>query len=53
MKVTLSALLLPILFSVTACAQSEPIQADPDKVEAAVKEANEEAAAVKNAKGAS
>jgi predicted small lipoprotein YifL len=53
MKVTLSALLLPILLGVTACAQSEPVQADPDEIEAAVKEANEQAAAVKDTKGAS
>jgi predicted small lipoprotein YifL len=41
-------LLLPILFGVSACAQSEPVQADPDEVEAAVEQANEQATASKN-----
>ncbi len=47
---TLSAMLLPLLLGATACAESEPVQADPDDVEAAVKEANEHAAAVKDKK---
>ena len=40
-------LLLSMLVMTTACAQSEPVTADPDEVEAAVKEANEAAASVK------
>lgn len=41
-------LLLPMLAMTAACARSEPVTADPDEVEAAVKEANEAAASFKN-----
>ena len=53
MKNPLLALLLPILLGVAACAQSEPVHADPDEIEAAVKEANEQGAAMKEKNGAS
>ncbi len=43
MKVRAAALLL-MISGATACAESEPVYADPDEVEAAVKEANEQAA---------
>ncbi len=41
-------LLLPMLVMTAACARSEPVTADPDEVEAAVKEANEAAASIKD-----
>jgi predicted small lipoprotein YifL len=41
-------LLLPMLAMTAACARSEPVTADPDEVEAAVKEANEAAASYKD-----
>lgn len=53
MKVNLSALLLPILMGVAACAKSEPVYADPDEIEAAVNQANEQVAASKDKKGTS
>jgi hypothetical protein len=44
MKMILAALLVPALLGVGACAESVPAGADPDAVEAAVNEANEQAA---------
>lgn len=41
-------LLLSMLVMTAACAQSEPVTADPDEVEAAVKEANEAAASIRD-----
>ena len=46
------AALLPISLGVAACAKSEPAYADPDEIEAAVKEANEQANASKDRKAA-
>lgn len=51
MKVVLAAL-LPILLGAAACAKSEPAYADPDDVEAAVNEANEQATLGKDQKAA-
>ena len=39
-----AALLLSMLLPIAACADSEPVPADPDEVEAAIKQANEAAA---------
>ena len=43
MRIMPSGPLLLALAAVTACAKSEPVPADPDEVEAAVKQAHEEA----------
>lgn len=51
MKIILVALLVPALLS--ACAESVPANADPDAVEAAVNEANEQAATSKKSREAS
>ncbi|MDP8913020.1 MAG: hypothetical protein M3N39_05540 [Pseudomonadota bacterium] len=40
------AMLLSMLLPLAACADSKPVPADPDEVEAAIKQANEAAANV-------
>lgn len=40
-------LLLPMLAMTAACARSEPATANPEEIEAAVKEANEAAVSIK------
>ncbi len=52
MKFSFAALLLPMLLGATACAESEPVHADRDEVEAAVKEANEQATVTREANAA-
>lgn len=41
-----AVMLLSMVLALTSCADSEPVPADPDEVEAAVKQANEAAANV-------
>ena len=48
MKFSKAFLMLMSLVATAACAQSEPVTADPEEIEAAVEDANEAAASVKN-----
>ena len=43
-------LVVPVLLLATACARSETVHADAAEIEAAVKEANEQAEAIKETK---
>lgn len=43
--------LMPLLLSAAACAESESVEADPDEIQAAVSQANEQAAAAREKNG--
>jgi hypothetical protein len=45
-------MLFPVLLAASACAETERVEADPDEIEAAVQNANDQAAATKGKKGA-